>query len=179
MVIFLMLLAWYSVAIGLALIWIILLLARKHQFVIVVELNTSRRNMGRSAHSPARIEASRREPIKRLIQHRDPKSPIANPGATGPGQCAWGVYTAGPPGRRYALAGDYAGLGAGFACGPGLSANALGGNGNSISLQPLSLGPSTGLNLSAGVGSLSLQPVVAEPPRRYRSPSVRNSTKRK
>jgi Protein of unknown function (DUF992) len=110
--------------------------------------------------------------------HRDPKSPIANPGATGPGQFAWGV-TAGPPGRRYALAGDYAGLGAGFACGPGLSANALGGNGNSISLQPLSLGPSTGLNLSAGVGSLSLQPVVAEPPRRYRSPSVRNSTKRK
>ena len=87
-------------------------------------------------------------------------------GATGPGQFAWGVFTAGPPGRRYALAGDYAGPGVGFALGAGGSANTLvGGNGGSISLQPLS-GTTTGLNLSAGIGALTLQPVAAGPPRR-------------
>jgi Protein of unknown function (DUF992) len=87
-------------------------------------------------------------------------------GATGPGQFAWGVFTAGPPGRRYALAGDYAGPGVGFALGAGGSANTLvGGNADSISLQPLS-GASTGLNLSAGIGALTLQPVAAGPPRR-------------
>ncbi len=89
-------------------------------------------------------------------------------GATGPGQFAWGVFTAGPPGRRYALAGDYAGPGVGFALGAGGSANTLvGGNGGSVSLQPFS-GTSTGLNLSAGIGTLRLQPVAAGPPRRHR-----------
>jgi hypothetical protein len=89
-------------------------------------------------------------------------------GVTGPGQFAWGVFTAGPPGRRYALAGEYAGPGVGFALGAGGSANTLfGGNGNSISLQPLS-GTSTGLNLSAGIGALTLRPVTAGPPGRRR-----------
>ena len=84
-------------------------------------------------------------------------------GATGPGQFAWGVFTAGPPGRRYALAGDYAGPGLGVALGAGGSADSLvGGYGNLISLQPLS-GASTGLNLSAGIGALTLQPVAAVP----------------
>ncbi|MGB8897743.1 MAG: DUF992 domain-containing protein [Methylocella sp.] len=87
-------------------------------------------------------------------------------GATGPGQFAWGVITAGPPGRHYALAGDYGGPGIGIALGAGGSANSLvGGYGNSISLQPLS-GATTGLNLSAGIGALTLQPVVAGPPGR-------------
>jgi hypothetical protein len=45
-------------------------------------------------------------------------------GATGPGQFAWGVVTAGTPGH-YALTGDYAGPGVGFALGADLSANAL------------------------------------------------------
>jgi len=86
-------------------------------------------------------------------------------GATGPGQFAWGVFTAGPPGRRYALAGDYGGPGIGIALGAGGSANSLvGGYGNLISLQPLS-GTTTGLNLSAGIGALTLQPVAAGPPR--------------
>lgn len=81
-------------------------------------------------------------------------------GVTGPGQFAWGVFTPGPPGRRYALAGDYAGPGVGVALGAGGSANTLvGGNANSISLQPLS-GETTGLNLSAGIGALTLQPVA-------------------
>jgi Protein of unknown function (DUF992) len=85
-------------------------------------------------------------------------------GVTGPGQFAWGVFTAGPLGRRYALAGDYAGPGVGIALGAGGSTNSLaGGYGNSISLQPLS-GTSTGLNLSAGIGALTLRPVAARPP---------------
>jgi Protein of unknown function (DUF992) len=89
-------------------------------------------------------------------------------GATGPGQFAWGVFTAGPPGRRYALAGDYAGPGVGLALGAGGSANALvGGIGNLTSLQPLS-GTSTGINLSAGIGALTLQPAAAGPPGRRR-----------
>lgn len=91
-------------------------------------------------------------------------------GATGPGQFAWGVVTAGPPGH-FALTGDYAGPGAGFALGAGLSANALvGGSANSISLQPLAAGESTGLNLSAGIGALSLQPAAVERPRHMRHP---------
>jgi uncharacterized protein DUF992 len=90
-------------------------------------------------------------------------------GVTGSGQIAWDVITEGPPGRRYTLAGDYAGPGVGFALGAGLSANSLvGGNANSISLQPLSVSTSTGLNLSAGIGALSLQPVAAGPPGRRR-----------
>jgi hypothetical protein len=53
--------------------------------------------------------------------------------------------------------------------GAGLSANALvGGGANSISLQPLSAGESTGINLSAGIGALTLQPVALAPPRHLR-----------
>jgi hypothetical protein len=89
-------------------------------------------------------------------------------GGTGPGHLAWGVVTAGPP-SRFALAGNYTGPGAGFALGDGFNANSLvGGNGNSISLQPLSAGGSPGINLSAGIGALSLQPAAAEPPRHLR-----------
>jgi hypothetical protein len=89
-------------------------------------------------------------------------------GATGPGQFAWSVFTAGPPGRRYALSGDYAGPGVGIALGAGGSANSLaGGIGNLISLQPLS-GTTTGLNLSAGIGALTLQPIAAGPTRSHR-----------
>ncbi|MGH6839762.1 MAG: DUF992 domain-containing protein, partial [Methylocella sp.] len=52
--------------------------------------------------------------------------------------------------------------------GAGGSANTLvGGYGDSISLQPLS-GETTGLNLSAGIGALTLQPIAAGPPGRRR-----------
>ena len=89
-------------------------------------------------------------------------------GATGPGQFAWGVYTAVPPGHRYALAGDYAGPGAGFALGAGPRGDALvGGYGNMVSLEPLS-GVSTGVNLSMGIGALNLQPVAVGPRRHLR-----------
>ena len=86
-------------------------------------------------------------------------------GVTGPCRVAWYV-TAVPPGRRFALAGNYAGPGVGFALGVGGSANVLvGGNSNSISLEPIS-GTSTGLNLSAGIGALTLLPVAARSPGR-------------
>ncbi len=87
-------------------------------------------------------------------------------GATGPGHFVWGVF-AEPSGPHYALTGNYAGPGVGLALGAGGTADTLvGGYANSVSLQPLS-GPSTGLNLSAGIGALTLQPVLAGPPRRH------------
>jgi len=56
-----------------------------------------------------------------------------------------------------ALAGHYGGLTAGAAVGVGLDANALiGGSTKSIALQPLSIEGSTGLNVAAGVGELTL-----------------------
>jgi hypothetical protein len=80
-------------------------------------------------------------------------------GGTTGGVLAWDVYapTVGP--RRGALAGEYAGVTASATVGPGLGANALlGGNDRSVGLQPLSLQVQGGLNLSAGVASLTLHP---------------------
>lgn len=85
-------------------------------------------------------------------------------GATGQGQFVWGVFSAGRVAHHYALAGEYVGAGAGVTLGGGLTANALvGGNANSISLQPLSVGAQTGLSLSAGVGALRLDPAAPPP----------------
>jgi hypothetical protein len=82
-------------------------------------------------------------------------------GFTGPGHFAWAVFSASARPQRFALAGDYAGAGAGVTIGAGLGANALvGGNANTISLQPLSINVQTGLDVTAGVGALSLEPVV-------------------
>jgi hypothetical protein len=81
-------------------------------------------------------------------------------GFTGPGRLSWVVLSAAPRPVRYALAGDYAGAGAGVTVGAGLGANGLvGGNGRSISLQPLSISVQTGLDVNAGIGALTLQPV--------------------
>lgn len=85
-------------------------------------------------------------------------------GVTGVGRFVWGVFSASRVQRHYALAGDYLGAGAGATLGGGLNANALvGGNANSISLQPLSINVQTGLNLSAGVGALRLEPAPPSP----------------
>lgn len=82
-------------------------------------------------------------------------------GFTSGGQFVWGVFSAGPIHQPYVLAGEFAGVGADASIGGGLSANALvGGFGRSISLQPLSVGVQTGLNLSAGVGAISLEPAA-------------------
>lgn len=79
-------------------------------------------------------------------------------GATTRGVLAWDVFspTEGP--RRGALAGDYAGVAASATAGVGAGANALiGGSDRSFTLQPLSIEVQSGLNLSAGVASLTLR----------------------
>ena len=81
-------------------------------------------------------------------------------GAATDGVLGWTVLgpTNGPqPG---ALAGDYAGLGASATVGAGVGANALiGGSDKATVLQPLSLQLQGGLELSAGVESLTLHVV--------------------
>ena len=58
-----------------------------------------------------------------------------------------------------ALAGDYAGATGGASVGVGAGANVLvGGSNKTISLQPVSVEGSTGLNVAGGRGALSLSP---------------------
>ena len=64
-----------------------------------------------------------------------------------------GIGTAAPGG----LAGNYVGAGFGLTLGTGGGLNALvGGNGNQIALQPISVTTSTGTNVNAGIGNLNL-----------------------
>ena len=63
------------------------------------------------------------------------------------------------------LAGNYFGPGFGVTLGSGGGLNALvGGNGNSISLQPIAVTNDTGLNVNAGIGNLNLNFVGLERP---------------
>jgi hypothetical protein len=72
------------------------------------------------------------------------------------------VWTVLAPTARLApgmLSGHYGGATAGASVGVGLSANALvGGNNNTIALQPLSIEGNQGLNVAAGVAELTLHP---------------------
>jgi hypothetical protein len=55
------------------------------------------------------------------------------------------------------LAGNFVGATAGATVGVGLGANVLvGGSGNSIALQPVSIEGNTGLNVAAGIGAITL-----------------------
>jgi hypothetical protein len=55
------------------------------------------------------------------------------------------------------LAGTYAGATASATVGVGVGANVLvGGSGNSISLQPLSIEGNTGLNVAGGIAQMTL-----------------------
>jgi len=57
-----------------------------------------------------------------------------------------------------ALAGDYAGVTGGATVGVGAAANVLlGGFNKSVSLQPLSIEGNTGLNVAAGIASITLE----------------------
>jgi len=72
------------------------------------------------------------------------------------GILVWGVFAPGKlaPG---ALAGNYGGATASAAVGVGVGAHALvGGSNNSVALQPLSIEGQTGLNVAAGVASVTL-----------------------
>ena len=78
-------------------------------------------------------------------------------GITGQQYMSWVVFAPGSldPG---ALAGTYGGATGEATVGVGVGANVLvGGSGNSIALQPLSVTGQTGLNVAGGVAALSLR----------------------
>jgi hypothetical protein len=78
-------------------------------------------------------------------------------GYTGGEVLVWGVFAPTSDMREGALQGDYAGASAQATVGLGLGANVLvGGLDKSIDLQPLSISGSKGLNVAAGIGSISL-----------------------
>jgi hypothetical protein len=73
------------------------------------------------------------------------------------GVLIWAVIAPSDHLDRGALAGHYGGGTAGASVGVGLGANALiGGGDHSIALQPLSIEGTTGLNVAAGIGELTL-----------------------
>jgi hypothetical protein len=76
------------------------------------------------------------------------------------GKLVWGVIAATGGVPHGALAGRYVGVGADASVGAGLGANVLvGGTGRSFSLQPLSVEGETGLNIAAGVTTVTLTSV--------------------
>ena len=85
------------------------------------------------------------------------------------GVILWNVFAPTGDLSAGALAGRYGGVTAGAAVGVGLGANALvGGSGNHIGLQPLSIQGKTGLNVAAGIAGLTLRFV---PPKQANEPA--------
>lgn len=79
-------------------------------------------------------------------------------GYTGKGKLIWAVFAPSSDVRPGAIEGEYAGATAQANVGVGVGANALiGGLDKSIALQPLSVQGSTGLNVAAGIGQISLK----------------------
>jgi hypothetical protein len=78
-------------------------------------------------------------------------------GATAQGVIVWQVIASTIDFAPFALEGDYVGASGSATAGVGASANALiGGFNRAFSLQPLSIGAQTGLNLALGVANLTL-----------------------
>jgi Protein of unknown function (DUF992) len=87
-------------------------------------------------------------------------------GITGGGVMVWAVFTSTTALGPGFLAGDYVGASAEASIAVGLGANVLvGGSNRTISLQPVSIEGNTGLNVAAGIGSISLRylPQAARP----------------
>ena len=79
-------------------------------------------------------------------------------GYTNKGKLIWAVFAPTSDVRPGAIEGEYVGASAQATVAVGLGANALvGGLDKSIALQPLSVSGSTGLNVAAGIGSISLK----------------------
>jgi hypothetical protein len=79
-------------------------------------------------------------------------------GYTEGGVLVWGVFAPTSDMRKGALTGDYVGASAQATVAVGAGANVLlGGFDKSIALQPLSVEGSKGLNVAAGIGSISLR----------------------
>jgi hypothetical protein len=80
-------------------------------------------------------------------------------GYTQGGVLVWAVFAPTANLAPGALAGTYAGATASATVGVGAGANVLvGGSNRTISLQPLSIEGNTGLNVAAGIGSITLRP---------------------
>jgi len=82
-------------------------------------------------------------------------------GITAQTQFSWAVTAPGGRLEYGQLAGSYGGVGANASVGVGGGGNFLvGGPNNSYALQPVSVQGQTGLNVSAGIAGLDLQPVA-------------------
>lgn len=80
-------------------------------------------------------------------------------GYTQGGILVWTVFAPAAVLAPGALAGSYGGGTASATVGVGVGANALiGGSGNSIALQPLSIEANRGLNVAAGIAAMTLTP---------------------
>lgn len=80
-------------------------------------------------------------------------------GVTSAGTLSWAVFARNSRVGPGTLRGNYVGASGNVAFGPGLGANVLiGGSRRTITLQPLSVERSIGLNLAAGVSNLTLGP---------------------
>jgi Protein of unknown function (DUF992) len=78
-------------------------------------------------------------------------------GYTSGGVLVWAVFAPSTSPAPGTLAGSYGGATASATAVVGVGANVLvGGSGNSISLQPISIEGNTGLNVAAGVAALTL-----------------------
>src|SRR5690349_12394096 len=89
-------------------------------------------------------------------------------GYTQGGVLVWGVFAPSAGLAPGALSGSYVGATGSATVGVGAGANVLvGGSNRTISLQPVSIEGNTGLNVAAGIGSISLryQPQTARPHR--------------
>jgi hypothetical protein len=79
-------------------------------------------------------------------------------GYTQGGVLVWGVFAPSSNLAPGALSGNYVGATGSATVGVGVGANVLvGGSNRTISLQPLSIEGNTGLNVAAGIGSISLR----------------------
>ncbi|MGH6876320.1 MAG: DUF992 domain-containing protein [Rhizomicrobium sp.] len=86
-------------------------------------------------------------------------------GYTAGGVLVWDVFAPTYGMHRGALAGTYTGATASATVGVGVGANVLvGGSGRSFSLQPVSIEGNSGLNVAAGIGSITLHYVAPEGP---------------
>ena len=80
-------------------------------------------------------------------------------GVTGKSVMVWQVVATSGDARKGSLAGSYRGVSVGAAAGVGANANVLvGGGDGSFNLQPVSVEGQRGVNLAAGVASLTLRP---------------------
>jgi hypothetical protein len=80
-------------------------------------------------------------------------------GVTTGGVMVWAVFAPTNGYHHGALAGTYGGASGSASVGVGVGANALvGGSGNTVALQPVSIEGNTGLNVAAGIAGVTLTP---------------------